>query len=130
MSDLLKYARARDDQDFIWRIAAAMMVRAQETEFWDLPVNERSLVNWTLNNPMTAPAFMINHVSTNSSIAANITVENGTVTTSGIPDGDIQFVVNEKWARVANSMFTEAAPVGKRTDLVQTRTESPAARMP
>lgn len=128
MSDLLKYARARDDQDFIWRIAAAMMVRAQETEFWDLPVNERSLVNWTLNNPMTAPPFMINHVSTNSSIATNITVENGTVTTSGVPDGDIQFVVNEKWARVANSMFTEAAPVGKRTDLEQVRTESPATR--
>lgn len=116
MSDLLKYAKARDDQEFVWRIAAAMMVRAQETEFWDLSVNERSLVNWTLNNPMVAPPFMINHLSTNPSIAASVVVENGMVSTSGIPDADIQFVVNEKWARVADSMFTEAAPVGKRTD--------------
>ena len=116
MSDLLKYARARDDQEFVWRIAAAMMVRAQETEFWDLPVNERSLVNWTLNNPMTAPPSMVNHISTNPAIAANIVTENGGVVTSGVPDGDIQFAVNEKWGRVSNSMFSESAPVGKRLD--------------
>lgn len=128
MSDLLKFARARDDQEFVWRIAAAMMVRAQETEFWDLPVNERSLVNWTLNNPMTAPPFMVNHVSTNASIAANVVAENGAISTSAVPDGDIQFVVNDKWARVANSMFTEAAPVGKRTDTDPQRAESPATR--
>ena len=113
MSDLLKYARAKDDQTFVWRIAAAMMVRAQETEFWDLPTNSRSLVNWVLNNPMVAPQEMINHVSTNPSIAANVSVANG-IDTSGVPDGDIQFVVNEKWERVADGMFSNNVPVAKK----------------
>lgn len=114
MSNLLKFARARDDRNFIWRIAAAMMVRAQETEFWDLDTNSRSLVNWTLNNPMVAPAEMVNHLSTNTTIAANVDVT-ATVDTSAVPDGDIQFVVNERWSAVANSMFANSTPVVKRT---------------
>lgn len=125
MSDLLKYARARDDQSFVWRIAAAMMVRAQETEFWDLTTNSRSLVNWTLNNPMVAPPEMVNHLSTNPSIAANVVITSG-VDTSGVPDADIQFVVNEKWARVADSMFTSNAPVAKRATATTAQAANPA----
>lgn len=116
MSDLLKYARARDDQEFVWRIAAAMMVRAQETEFWEVTVNERSLINWVLNNPMAVPQTMVSHVATNATIAAGVVIENSAVDTSGIPDGDIQYVVNDKWARVANSLFSEENPVEKNTE--------------
>lgn len=113
MSNLLKYARAKDDQNFVWRIAAAMMVRAQEMEFWDLSVHSKSLVNWTLNNPMIAPAAMVNHVATNPQIAANVSVT-PMIDTSSVPDTDIQFVVNEKWDRVAESMFTGVEPVIKK----------------
>jgi hypothetical protein len=116
MSNLLKFARAKDDQAFVWRIAAAMMVRAQETEFWDLPTNSRSLVNWTLNNPMIAPPEMVNHVSTSPAIAANVVMTGVAVDTSGVPDGDIQFVVNEKWSRVADAMFLSNQPVAKKQD--------------
>jgi hypothetical protein len=48
---------------------------------------------------------MVNHVATNPSIAAGVEVENRFVDTSGVTDSDIQFVVNEKWDRVAESMF-------------------------
>lgn len=124
MSDLLKYARARDDQNFVWRISAAMMVRAQEMEFWDLATNSRSLVNWVLNNPMVCPAEMLNHVSTNPAIAANVNVESG-VDTSGVPDADLQFVVNEKWDRVADSMFNSNVPVAKRSATATTSGNNP-----
>jgi hypothetical protein len=105
MSNLLKYARARDDQNFIWRIAAAMMVHAQEIEHWELSNQQRALVTWVLANPMVAHQTMVNHVSTNTAIAANVVVENGAVTTDGVPDDDIQYVVNTAWEAVALSAF-------------------------
>lgn len=123
-SNLLKYARARDDQNFVWRIAAAMMVRAQEMEFWELSQNSKSLVNWTLNNPMIAPAMMVNHVSTNPVIAAKIVVT-PVLDTSNVLDDDIQFVVNEKWDRVADSMFTNIAPVEKQINVIANNMPSP-----
>ncbi len=90
-----------------------MMVRAQETEFWDLSPNAKSLVNWTLNNPMVAPPAMINHVATSPAIAENVSVT-PVIDTSNVPDADIQFVVNEKWERVADSMFMNTEPVLKK----------------
>jgi len=105
MSNLLKYARARDDQNFIWRIAAAMMVHAQEVEHWELPDQQRELVAWVLANPMVAHQTMVNHVSTNTAIAANVVVENGAVNTDNVPDDDIQYVVNGAWDAVALSAF-------------------------
>lgn len=103
-SNLLKYARARDDQDFGWRIAAAMQVRAQEMESWELSEASRSFTNWVLNNPMVPHERMTAFVSTSPSIAANIIIESGAVTTAGVPDADLQYVVNEVWDRVAGSM--------------------------
>lgn len=105
MSVLLKYARARDDADFVWRISAAMVVRAQEMEVWEVGAESRSLIDYVLANPMTPVPKMVNHVSTNPSIAAGVEVEDRFVDTSGVTDEDIQFVVNEKWDRVAESMF-------------------------
>jgi len=105
MSNLLKYARAKDDQNFIWRIAAAMMVHAQEIEHWDLPANQRAFVTWVFANPMVAHQTMVNHVATNTSIAANVVVENGAVSTDSVPDDDIQYVVNQAWDAVALSAF-------------------------
>ncbi|MFM9430073.1 hypothetical protein [Arthrobacter sp. MP_2.3] len=112
MSQLLKYARAKDDQSFVWRIAAAMMVKAQEIEFWDLQPASRALVDFVLDNPMQAVPAMVNHVSTNPSIAENVTVSNGTVSTEDVPDGDIQYVVGDKWDRVADSLYTSPAAAG------------------
>lgn len=122
MSDLLKFARARDDQNLIWRISAAMMVRAQETEFWDLDTNSRQLVNWVLDNPMVSLPDMVNHVTTNTSIAANVNVDGGIIDTSGVPDADIQFVVNDKWQRVADGAFNaKRMPSAQQTTTIPNR---------
>ncbi|WP_422389946.1 hypothetical protein [Arthrobacter sp. N1] len=110
-SQLLKYARSRDDQSFTWRIAAAMMVRAREIEFYELVPSERQLVDWTLDNPMVPNGTMVNFVSTTPTIAANVTITaNGAVSTEGIPDDDIQYVVNTVWPKVAASLFESKPP--------------------
>jgi hypothetical protein len=103
-SNLLKYARARDDQDFGWRIAAAMMVRAQDIETDDLPPASRAFTDWVLKNPMVPHERVIAFVSTSPVIAEHVTIESGTVSTAGVPDEDIQTVVNEVWDRVAESL--------------------------
>lgn len=114
-SQLLKYARARDDQDFTWRIAAAMMVHAREQEFFELVPAERQLVGWTLDNPMVPNGTMVNFVSTTPAIAANVTITaNGAVSTAGVPDSDIQYVVNTVWPKVAASLF-EPKPASTTT---------------
>jgi len=103
-SNLLKYARARDDQDFGWRIAAAMMVRAQEIENDELSPASRAFTDWVLKNPMVPHERVIAFVSTSLVIAANVTIEAGMVSTAAVPDEDIQQVVNEVWDRVADSL--------------------------
>lgn len=110
MSDslLLKYARAKDDPDFVWRISAAMSVHAQEIEFWDLSPASRALTEYVLANPMESVERMVNHLSTSPAIAANITINMDQVITSAVPDGDIQYTVNTKWDIVADSMFPNA----------------------
>lgn len=105
-SNLLKFARARDDADFPWRIAAAMMVYAQQIEQWEISAASKMLVQWVFDNPMVAPSQMVNHVSTNVAIAANVNIDMGRVDTSAVPDDDIQYVVQEKWDRVAETLFT------------------------
>jgi NACalpha-BTF3-like transcription factor len=54
---------------------------------------------------MVAHQTMVNHVSTNTAIAANVVVENGAVNTDSVPDDDIQYVVNQAWDAVALSAF-------------------------
>ena len=103
-SNLLKYARARDDQDFGWRIAAAMMVRAQEIENDELSPASRSFTDWVLKNPMVPHERVIAFVSTSPVIAENVTIDAGMVSTAAVPDGDIQTVVNQVWDRVAESL--------------------------
>lgn len=110
MSDLLKYARARDDAEFVARIAAAMTVRAQEIELYELDPPSRALCAWVLHNPMECVDRMVAHVSTSPGIAANVTVTAGAVNASAVPDGDIQYTVNEKWDAVARYLYREPQP--------------------
>lgn len=107
-SMLLKYARAKDDQDFKWRIAAAMVLKAQEQEHWTLAPESRSLTDWVLANPMESHPTMVTHVSVNSTIAGAITIQNGVVDTSAVPDSDIIFAVGDQWDAVAASVFSVA----------------------
>jgi hypothetical protein len=105
MSNLLKFARLRDDREFVWRVAAAMSIRAQEIEAWDLDANQRALVEWVLNNPLTTPYAMLNQLAINPGILAQVSMEAGVIDASAVPDDDIQYVVNDRWITVAAAMF-------------------------
>lgn len=108
-STLLKYARARDDADFRWRIAAAMSLKAQAEEKWDLAPASRQLNDWVLANPMVSVERMVAAVATNPAIAADVTLTGGIVDTSAVPDDAIVYTVNQKWDAVAGQLYGESA---------------------
>lgn len=108
---LLKYARARDDRDFVWRISAAAMVCAQGHAADTSGTASRSLADYVLERPMSELPLLINHVSTSPDVAASITVENNIIDTSNVPDADIQSVVDAKWDLVAAAMFPAGGTV-------------------
>lgn len=113
MSELLKYARARDDQNFRWRIAAAMTLRAQTlANQADLPMPSKQLVDWVLENPMQAHQAMVTAVSVNAGVAANITVVDSAVRTDAVPDADIIKVVANQWDAVSARIQRVATTTG------------------
>lgn len=112
MSDmnLLKYARARDDQDFTWRVTAALTVKAQYMA--DVPgdssVEGRAMRDWVLDNPMVPIEMMTAFAATMPEIAANVTIDGGTVDTAHVLDTDISYIVGAKWDTVAKHRFGAA----------------------
>jgi len=108
--NLLKYARARDDQKFIWRIAAAMTLKAQYQAEFELNEASRALTDWVLDHPMESLPRMVAFVSTNGTVASHVSIEDGAVDTSEVPDSDIEYVVGEKWDTVARLEYPQQAP--------------------
>ncbi|ALE05503.1 hypothetical protein AL755_08460 [Arthrobacter sp. ERGS1:01] len=106
-SELLKYARARDDQEFVWRVSAAMTVEAQYKlgAQPDMSLEAHKLMDWTLDNPLTPDALMISFASTDQNVAKDITVTEGAVNTSAVTDAAIRAVVGARWDIVAKRRF-------------------------
>lgn len=109
-NDLIKYARARDDQNFIWRTAAAMLLEARYkfNANPDMTAEARKLMDWVLDNPLVAPALMVAFVATEQPVADGITYEDGVIDTSGATDAAIKNAVGFNWNTVANKMFLTA----------------------
>lgn len=107
---LLKYARARDDQDFVWRVAAAMTVEAQYRlgANPDMTLEARKLMDWVLDNPMTGDPIMLAFASTDQEVAAGVNIENGAIITANVRDTAIQNVVGARWNVVAARRFGAA----------------------
>ncbi|WVX88009.1 hypothetical protein SEA_TFORTROY_21 [Arthrobacter phage TforTroy] len=106
-TELLKYARSRDDQDFVWRVAAAMLIEARykfDTNP-DMSAEARQLMEWTLEHPLEAPPLMVAFVATDQSVAAGVTVADDTIDTSGATDSAIKYAVGASWETVARRMF-------------------------
>lgn len=102
MADLfLRMARAKDDQNFVWRIAAAMTVKAQYQAEFNLSPSSRALTDWVLDHPMEDVPRMVAFVSTNGTVADKITITDGAIDTSAVPDTDIEYVVGDRWDTVA-----------------------------
>lgn len=106
-TQLLKFARARDHQDFIWRVTAALTVKAQYMAEvpGDSSVEGLALRDWVLDNPMTPLDMMTAFAATMPEIAAKVTISGGTVDTAHVRDSDISYIVGAKWDTVAKHRF-------------------------
>lgn len=110
-TQLLKFALARDHQDFIWRVAAALTVKAQYMA--DVPggasVEGLAMRDWVLDNPMVPLEMMTAFAATMPEIAAKVTIDGGTLDTSLVLDQHINYIVGVKWDTVAKHRFTAQA---------------------
>lgn len=105
--ELLKFARARDHQDFAWRVTAALTVKAQYMA--EMPegasVEGLAMRDWVLDNPMTPVEMMTAFAATMPEIAEKVTIVAGAVDTSQVLDTDITYIVGAKWDTVAKHRF-------------------------
>lgn len=103
MSNLLRMARSRDDEEFILRVGAALTVHAQTLDKeLNLSVASRALVDWVLANPMTAMDKVYAFVSTVPAIAAKIELIDGRVNTAAVTDDEIIAAISAKWDQIAS----------------------------
>lgn len=109
--ELLKFARARDDIQFVWRVSAAMTVEAQYKlgANPDMTLEGRKLMNWVLDNPMEPDPLMVAFASTDATVASSIEMDGGTVSTAEVPDAAIKAVVGARWNIVAARRFKVTA---------------------
>lgn len=110
-TDLLKYARARDDQDFVWRVAAAVLLEARYKYEANPPMSleAHKLMDWALDAPLQAPPLMVAFVAADAAVAEGVVVDNGAVITSGASDAAIKAAVGASWETVARQMFLPVA---------------------
>lgn len=99
---LITTARAMDDQRFIWRVMAAMLIKAREEFAKAANTNPWNFAVHVLKNPMTEERTMFALVAVDQAVS-NAVVVNGdsAVNTEAVTDADIQRVVNAEWATVA-----------------------------
>lgn len=94
---LLNIVRSLDDQRFIWRVKGAV-IQTAVAKLEDADQQHAAYARAVLANPLgdagKAPAI----VAANPVIAAAITVDAyDTVSTEGVNDNDILFIVGDNW---------------------------------
>lgn len=102
---LLSTARAQDDQEFRWRVSAACLRFATGFAGMASGVEQNYAVH-TLLNPQSVDPSMVALVATWAPVNDKITVENGTVNTRAVEDGDIEDAVGESWGLVSHKYPT------------------------
>lgn len=109
--ELLKYARTRDAVGFVHRVSGAMMKLALyrlDTNA-DVSVESKALMNWVLDNPLQPVDLMVAFAATMPEINAQVTIIDDAVSTDGVSDQHISYIVDAKWNTVADRMFGAAA---------------------
>lgn len=97
---LLSTARAMDDSVFRWRVMGACIQHAATYESLSGAGKEYALA--VLSAPHDVDTMMLCLVASNPVIAQAITTDNhGGVSSEGVPDGDILYIVNTSWDLVA-----------------------------
>lgn len=105
----LKIARAKDDEDFVLRIAAALTIKAQYQSEFVLEPASRAMTDWVLDHPMEPIPRMVAFVSTNGTVAGKLQLVDNAIITAEVPDSDIEYVVGDKWDTVARLQFPQVA---------------------
>lgn len=111
-SQLLKYARALDDPNFVWRVSAATSLEAGTRLLSGVAQTPavKALNDWALANPMTTRPLILAFVATNAAVSAKVTIVNDRVDTEAVLDADIISVVRSAWPVIADQMFTGTPP--------------------
>lgn len=110
-TDLLKYARTRDDYQLQERVSAALMLEAlyRVEAKPDQSVEAVAMTNWILDNPLQPIDLMVAFAATMPEVAAKVTLlEGGGADTSEVLDSDIKYIVGAKWNAVATKRFAAA----------------------
>lgn len=102
---LIETARAMDDARFVWRVKAAMLIKAKE-EFAKTPTTATKqafdLAVLVLKSPMMDERTMVALVAVDPAVSELVAIADGdVVSTDAVPDADIQRVVNAEWPNVA-----------------------------
>ena len=105
MSDLLKFALVQRDDDFISRVAAAMLIHARYIHGTDVSVPSRDMGLYVEANPLVSIPEMVLSVAVNGTVIGNVDVARGVADASAVPDTDIQYVVGAEWEAVAEKAF-------------------------
>ncbi|MFF2029521.1 hypothetical protein [Arthrobacter sp. NPDC058192] len=111
-TELLKYARIRDDYELQQRANAALLVQAL---YWvanppDMTLEQRLMRDWVVDHPLEPIELMTAYVANMPEVAAASTLlQGGGVDTSEVLDYSIKYIVEAKWNVVANNQFGAAA---------------------
>lgn len=108
MSNLLKFARIQQNEEFVSRVSAATLIRAREIGAWEMTDGQRAFITYVTDNPLVSVPAMVIAVATNTSVINNVNIADGVADAAEVPDGDIQFAVNENMFTVADKMFPPA----------------------
>lgn len=102
---LINTARALDDQNFRWRVAAAQLNTAAAKV--GATGNDYNFAIRTLMDPQKVDPSMLGFVSVDSAVSDAVVVNaEGTVSTDAVLDSDILRVVQARWSAVATKYPT------------------------
>lgn len=103
MSELLKAARAIEDDKFIWRVrAGAFFYAAQNLTNFGSTTKEFRFASAVLLNPTALDPSMLAFVATDPTNAGKIVLDGIVPNTDGVTDADIMRVIAARWSLVAN----------------------------
>lgn len=106
---LIDTARAMDDQRFVWRVKAAMLVKAKTEYSKTQTTDSWKFADTVLRSPMMDEPTVVALVATDPVVSEAVTVTGtDTVNTEAVQDADIQRVVDNTWAAVAKKYATPA----------------------
>jgi hypothetical protein len=107
--ELLKFARARDDQHFVLRVAAATTHEAgtRLMSGTTQTASTKALMDWALANPINTTPLFLAFAANSAAVAAKVTLIDGTVDTTEVLDADIRAIVAQVFDVVALQMFPQ-----------------------